>query len=230
MGDTMKSKFKSTIPFGIIGLGRFGFALADRLADAHKEILVIDKDEAKIKKLQGKVSDVFVLHELDKVSLEETGIQNCDTVIVCIGEDVQASIITTLNVIELGVPRVIAKAVTTEHGRVLEKIGAEVIFPERDRAIRLAQLLVNSRALESIQLSDEFSVSQFKLNSYFANKTVLDLDLRNHFGLNIIAMCTDGKSTVEINADYRFRLNDIIVVAGRKENVQEFDAFLQHQD
>lgn len=226
----MRAKFKSTIPFGIIGLGRFGFALAEHLSQYHKEILVIDQDECKIKKLQDKVTNVFVIKQLDKASLEETGIQNCETVIVCIGEEIQASIITVLNIIELGVPRVIAKAVSTEHGRVLQKLGAEVIYPERERAVRLAQVLINSRALESIHLSEEFSISQFKLNPCFEGRTVLDLDMRNRFGLNIIALSSDGTSTVEINTDYRFKVNDVIVVAGRKENVQQFDDYLRKQD
>ena len=120
--------YKSTIAFGVIGLGRFGFSLAETLADNGKEVLVLDNNESKVRQIQDKVQQAFVITQPDKSTLEEAGIQNCGTVIVCIGEHVEASILTTLNVIELGVPRVIAKAISAEHGRVLQKIGAEVVY------------------------------------------------------------------------------------------------------
>ena len=101
---------KSIIEFGIIGLGRFGFALAKTLADAGREVLVIDNNESKIKQIRNITENAFVVGPLDKESLEDAGIQNCGTVIVCIGEKVDVSILTTLNVISMGVPRVIAKA------------------------------------------------------------------------------------------------------------------------
>ncbi|HAX73760.1 MAG TPA: TrkA family potassium uptake protein [Firmicutes bacterium] len=224
----MRAKFKSTINFGIIGLGRFGLALADQLADYNDDILVIDRDETRLKNIQDKVANVYSLQQLDKNSLAETGIQNCETVIVCIGEDMQMSIITTLNVIELGVPRVIARAVSVEHGRVLEKIGAEVIYPERDRALRLAQMLMQSRALECIQLSDEFSISQFDLHRVYEGISIIDADFRNRFGLNIIAISSDGFTTAEIDTAYKFKENDTVVVAGRKESIQLFDEYLRN--
>ncbi|MEG1500689.1 MAG: TrkA family potassium uptake protein, partial [Clostridiales bacterium] len=132
------------VPFGIIGLGRFGLALAETLARMGKEIVVLDSHEDKIKMVQDKVSYGFVAKRLDKATLSEAGIQNCQTVIICIGEEVEASILATLNVIELGVPQVIAKAISYDHGKVLSKIGAKVVYPERDMAVRLANMLTCS--------------------------------------------------------------------------------------
>ncbi len=143
---------KAIIEFGIIGLGRFGFALAKTLADAGKEVLVIDNNESKIKQIRNITENAFVVGPLDKESLEDAGIQNCGTVIVCIGEKVDVSILTTLNVISMGVPRVIAKAFSYEQGLILEKIGAEVIYPENDMAIRLANRLISSSTVDSIEL------------------------------------------------------------------------------
>lgn len=114
-------KYKSTIPFGVIGLGRFGFALAETLADMGKDVLVLDSNEDKINQIQDKVGNALVTPHLDKATLKEAGIQNCETVIVCIGEQIEISILTTLNVIELGVPRVISKAISAEHGKILKK-------------------------------------------------------------------------------------------------------------
>ncbi|HHT96373.1 MAG TPA: TrkA family potassium uptake protein [Clostridiales bacterium] len=151
---------KPIIDFGIIGLGRFGYALASKLAQANKEVLVLDSSEIKIKQIRNLTDNAFVVDSLNRETLEQAGIKNCGTVIVCIGENIEASILTTLNVIELGVPRVIAKAMSFEHGKVLEKIGAEVIYPEFDMAMRLAERLISSKVLEFIMLSNDMTISE----------------------------------------------------------------------
>ena len=127
--------YKSVVEFGIIGIGRFGFSLAKALIEAGRDVIVLDCDENKIKNIRSLTDNAFVVNNLDKETLQETGIQNCETVFVCIGEKIDVNILTTLNVINLGVPRVISKAITYEQGCVLEKIGAEVVYPESDMAI-----------------------------------------------------------------------------------------------
>ena len=107
---------KGSIEFGIIGIGRFGFALAKTLIGAGKEVIVLDSDENKVKQIRSYTDNAFVVKNLSKETLEETGIQNCETVFVCIGEKMDVSILTTLNVINMGVKRVIAKANTYEQG------------------------------------------------------------------------------------------------------------------
>ena len=141
-------KGKETYSYGIIGLGRFGTALAKTLSEAGKEVVVIDHMECKVRELRQYTENAFVSEDLSKEVLEEIGIQNCDTVIVCIGEKIDTSILTTLNVVSLGVPRVIAKAISPEQGEVLEKIGAEVVYPERDMALRLAKRLLTNNILD----------------------------------------------------------------------------------
>ncbi|MFQ9511758.1 MAG: potassium channel family protein, partial [Lachnospiraceae bacterium] len=111
---------QSTIEYGIIGLGRFGTALAKTLAEAGREVLVLDNNENKVKDIREVTQHAFVVDHLDKNVLEEAGIQNCETVIICIGEKIDVSILTTMNVISMGVPRVIAKALSFEQGAVLE--------------------------------------------------------------------------------------------------------------
>ncbi|HBI72537.1 MAG TPA: TrkA family potassium uptake protein, partial [Lachnospiraceae bacterium] len=184
-------KRKPAIEFGIIGLGRFGTALASSLAESGKEIMVLDSNESKIKQIRNFTDNAFVVGDLTRESLEEAGIQNCGTVIVCIGEKIDVSILTTLNVINMGVPRVIAKAISQEQGQVLEKIGAEVIYPEHDMAIRLAKRLVASRVMDYIVLNNDISITELKLTSKIAGETVQQVNLRKKFKLNIIAIETN---------------------------------------
>ncbi len=219
-------EYKASIAFGVIGLGRFGFALAETLAENGKEVLVLDMNGSKIKQIQDKVQQAFVVSQLDKPTLEEAGIQNCATVIVCIGEQVEASILTALNVIELGVPRVIAKAISTEHGRVLQKIGAEAVYPERDRAIRLANSLSRSGAMDFLDLSSEHVISEMRLNDKFHGKSVMELDLRKKFNLNIIAVVRGNETIVEVHPDLKLNASDVIVVIGKKDNVAKLERLI----
>jgi len=218
--------FKSTIDFGVVGLGRFGFALAETLSEKGKEVLVLDNNESKIKQIQDKVQQAFVIAELDKPTLEETGIQNCETVIVCIGENIEASILTTLNVIELGVNRVIAKAISAEHGKVLCKIGAEVVYPEKDRAVRLAMSLSTLRAIDYIDLSNRYAISEIKLTDKLYGKTIVELNIRKKFGLNIIAVIRKSETIVDITPDIQLIIDDLIVVIGSKDSIIRFEQFL----
>ena len=133
---------KNMKSYGVIGLGRFGSALAQTLAEAGEEVIVVDNTEAKVRALRQFTEHAYVTEDLNKETLEEIGIQNCDTVIVCIGEKIDTSILTTLTVVGLGVPQVIAKAISRDQGEVLEKIGAEVVYPEHDMALKVAKRLL----------------------------------------------------------------------------------------
>lgn len=217
---------KSTIEFGIIGLGRFGYALAETLLKAGKDVLVIDRDENIIKKIRSLTENAFIVDQLNKESLEETGIQNCHTVVVCIGEKIEVSILTTLNVINMGVPKVIAKAISYEQGCVLEKIGAEVVYPERDMGIRLGNKLLYSNLLDFIQLRDDITISELKVTDKISGQTISELNIRRKFNLNIIAIERDSITVVEITPDCILNENDFVVVIGNKSNVEKFEKFL----
>lgn len=214
------------VEYGIIGLGRFGYALATSLAESGKEVMVIDNTENKIKQIRSLVAEAFVVEDLERETLESTGIQNCKTAVVCIGEQVDKSILTTLNIISMGVPRVIAKATSSDQGCVLEKIGAEVVYPERDLAERLANRLLCPHALDFIRLNDDITVSEIKLTKALVGQTVAKADLRRRFALNIIALEKDNTTNIEVMPDYQFEDNDIIVVVGKKENIRKFEQYL----
>jgi trk system potassium uptake protein TrkA len=219
-------KHKPAIEFGIIGLGRFGFSLASTLAEANREILVLDSSENKIRQIRHLTDNALVVSDLSKEALTEAGIQNCGTVIICIGEKVDVSILTTLNVISMGVPRVIAKAISLEQGKILEKIGAEAIYPEHDMALRLARHLMSSRIMDHITLNDDIAIAEVKLSSKIAGQTVSQASLRKKFKLNIIAIEQDKKTITEITPELILREDDITVLVGKQEHIRNFEIYL----
>ncbi|NLB36823.1 MAG: TrkA family potassium uptake protein [Clostridiales bacterium] len=219
-------RIKKTASYGVIGLGRFGLALARTLAEAGKDVLVIDNNEAKIRDVRRYTESAFVAKDLSKETLEEAGIHNCDTVIVCIGEKIDVSILTTLNVVSLGVPNVIAKAISYEQGKVLEKIGANVVYPEHDSAVRLAKKLVSRSVLEYIPLGYDIQIAELKVTKYYAGMDVMKLNLRQKFGLNIIAIEREGIITTEIKPEFVFNENDTIVAIGKEDNIIKAEEYL----
>lgn len=218
--------YKSTIEYGIIGAGRFGLALAERLLESGRDVLIIDNKESNLKPLRNLTENIFIVNELDKESLEDTGIQNCNTVIVCIGEKIETSILTTINLINMGVPRVIAKAVSYEQGCVLEKIGAEVVYPERDMGIRLADKLMYANLFDFIQLGDDITISKLKITSKISGQTVEQVNIRKKFKLNIIAIERENVTVVEVTPDCVLKENEFIVVIGTKKNIEKFEQYI----
>lgn len=213
----MKKKKKEKNIYGIIGLGRFGYALAIELAQSGADIIAIDRDEEKVRELREYTENAFIVKSLDKKTLSETGFHNCDVAIVCIGEHLDTSILTTLNLVSLGIPKVIAKATGAEHGEILEKLGAEVVYPERDIAIRLARRLEASRVLDYIQLSEKLNISKLLVPKSLVGQNVKTADLRGRFGVNIIAIENDSVVNESIGPGYVFREGDILFVSGRRE-------------
>ena len=138
----------------VIGLGRFGFSVAKTLAKYGSEVIAIDREEERVKKVSEFVSYAVQLDAMDEKALRSVGVQNVDTAIVSIGENIEASILVVMLLKEIGIRNIIAKAVTTLHGKVLENLGVQrIIFPERDMAIRVAHSLIRPNVLEQLELS-----------------------------------------------------------------------------
>lgn len=211
-----KKKKNDKNTYGIIGLGRFGTALALELAAAGAEFMVLDRDEEKIREMREYTENAYIVRNLEKKTLAETGIQSCDVAVVCIGEQMDTSILTVLNLVSLGVPKVIAKSASTEHGMILEKLGAEVVFPERDMAIRLAHRLEASRVLDYIQLSEKLNISKQLVPEKILGKTVVEANLRGEFGVNIIAVENNGSLMEAVAPNYTFRPGDILYLSGSR--------------
>lgn len=220
MFSKSKKKVNDTT-YGIIGLGRFGLALALELAASNADLIVLDRDEEKVRLLRDYTDNAYVVKSLDRKTLEETGIKECDVAVVCIGEQIDTSILTVLNLVSLGIPSVIAKASSAEHGEILEKLGAEVVFPERDMAIRLANRLETARLLDFIQLSEQLNISKIVIPDKIVGKSVLTVNLRGNFGVNIIAVESGGKLIETIHPDFVFSKGDIMFISGSKDGLNK---------
>ena len=202
------------VSYGIVGLGRFGYALAKALAELDADLLILDKDEEKIRGMREYTENALVIKNLDKPSLLETGIQNCDIAIVCIGEQMDISILTTLHLVSMGIPKVVARATSAEHGEILEKLGAKVVFPERDMAERLAKRMEEANMPEFAQLNDKVGIAKLIVADEMEGESVYDADLETRFAVKLIAIENNSEIMSDIDPYYEFEEDDIVYVLG----------------
>ena len=219
----MIKKKKESASFGVIGLGRFGTALAITLAQAGKEVIAVDRDESRVKELRQYTDYAFVADTIYSDTLKEIGIQNCDVVAVCIGEKIDASILITMSVIDLGVPKVIAKARSVEQGEVLKRIGATVVYPEKDMAVRHGYRLISSTFMDYIALDNSVEIRQISVPESMLGASVIELNIRKKYGLNIIAVQNGHETNIEIAQENRFHEGDVLVVIGKIKNIDRME-------
>ena len=220
-------KQNAATSFGVIGLGRFGSALVKTLADAGKEVIAVDRSEQAVKAVRKYTDFAFVVESLSQETLEETGIQNCNTVAICIGEAIDISILTTMLVINMGVPHVIAKATSQVHGEVLKQLGAAVVYPESDMAVRIGKRLISGNLIDYISLDDGVEVRRIQVGGKLVGRTIQELDVRRAYGINIIAIERNHQTDVEFSAQYRFQEGDSVTVIGNVEKIDGFEAETQ---
>lgn len=213
---------KSKKIYGVIGLGRFGMPLAQRLALAGEEVIGVDMNEDKVEEFREFSDLAFVTKSLHKEVLREMGIQNCDLVVVCIGSNIEASILATMNIINLGVPTVISKATSEVQGEVLEKLGAKVVYPEYDMAVRTAKKILQKNLRDYISMGKDVEIVEVELTDKMIGKSILDLDLRNRYSLNVIAIHHEKGIELEFLPSYQLKKGDVVVVIGKEENVSRF--------
>ena len=205
----------------VIGLGRFGMPLAKKLAEAGKEVIGVDMDEERVKEFREFSEYAFVAKKLSKEVLIEIGIQNCDLVAVCIGSKVETSILVTLNVLNLGVP-VISKATSAEQGEVLAKLGATVVYPERDMALRIAKRILRKNLVDFLPIGKDLESIEIEVSDRMVGKTIVDMDLRRRYSLNVIAIHHEEQIETDVRPDCRLCHGDTITVIGKEENVTRF--------
>lgn len=216
--------------FAVIGLGRFGSAVAETLAEAGAEVLAIDEDEVKVKALSDVTTIAVECDATDEKALREAGVQNVDTAIVSIGENIEASILVVMLLKELGVGEIIAKAVNDLHGKILRHIGVgRVVYPERDMAKRVAQSLIRPEFLEQIVLSPEYSIVEMSAPAFVWGKSIREANLRADYGVSVIAIkkqfFVDGvkKETWNINPapDDKIQKEDVLIVLGANKDIEK---------
>ena len=221
----MKKITKEKGTFGVIGLGRFGSALAQGLAASGAEVIVADQVESKVNEARAYTEFAYVIHNLSKQNLEDVGFGTCDAVIICIGA-LDVSLLTAMNLLALGVKRVMAKAVSREHGQLLEKIGAEMVFQERDMGARLAQRLTGSSLMDYIRLNNEMDIAECPVPRKLVGVRITDSNLRQKYGINVVAIQSGSKITTHIEPGYPFKKTDSLVILGRSEDILRFHADL----
>ena len=208
--------------FLVIGLGRFGTSLALRLMDNGSEVMVLDSDEELVSRIAPQVTQAKVGDCMDEEVLRSLDPASFDFSFVCISHSFQASMETTSLLKELGAPMVVAKADRDIHARLLLKIGAdEVVFPERDMAARTAMRFSVNGALEYIELTPGYAIFELDVPDHWADKTLLDLDIRKRWGVNVIGRKEDGSILPVDAAGFRFKADTHIMVAGRPDNVSK---------
>ncbi len=212
---------KGTI--GIVGLGKFGMQLAEELVENGRKIVCIDKDEKKVRKALELTDYAFVSEDLSKETFEETGFKQCETIVICIGEHLDTAILATLNALSLGVKKVVAMSATDETGQILEKLGAEVVYPYKDSADHLAKKILTNNILEFISLKGEIEIAEIKVPKTFIGKSIIDSNIRQNFGINIIALENGDSINTKIDPHYIFKDGDAVVVIGDTKSLRKFE-------
>jgi trk system potassium uptake protein TrkA len=222
--------------FGVIGLGRFGSAMATTLAELGHDVIGIDGDEARVQALADVLTHAVQLDATDEKALRAAGIKDVDVAVVSIGEDLEASLLVVMQLRELGVQTIVAKAVTPIHGRILEKLGvSRVIFPEREMAVRIAHSLVMANVIDYIELSRDFSIVELPAPDGFVGRTLKQLELRPRLGLTLVAIKrrTDGSERIVTNiapsADEKIQRGDILALLGSNERLNRLDELLRQR-
>lgn len=214
--------------YAVIGLGRFGHAVARTLVELDCEVLAIDNDEEKVRAVSDFVTHAVILDAMDEKALRSAGAQNVDVAVVSIGENIEASILVVMILKELGVRCIVAKAVTPLHGRVLENLGVDrIVYPERDMAVRIAHSLIRPTIVEQLELSADYSIIEIPAPDVFVGKSLKDTRMRTDYGVNLIAI----KNIVQEAGGRKERWNvnplptdvirkgDLLVLVGKNEDL-----------
>ncbi len=211
--------------FLIIGLGRFGTSLAQELCSQGHEVLAMDILPERVQAVADQVTCAVAGDARDPEVLAGVGARNFDCAVVAASTDIGTSALITLNLKELGGPRVVSKANSMVHSKVLEKIGADlVVFPEQEMALSLARRLVNGDILNYIELSDEYSIVERTLPESWVGKSIVELNIRAKWKLTVIAVRRKDHMTIAPGGDFVFQgTEDCLVVLGRNSNIERLE-------
>lgn len=212
--------------FAVIGVGKFGHYLAVSLYEKGHEVVAVDRRSHLVQDIRDLVSQAVVADSTDVHALEALGLEEMDAVVVCIGDSsLSNSILTTLNVHDIGVKRLLAKAVNDSHARILRKIGAdEVFFPEKDQAVALAERLHNPNILDYLPFLEGYSMIQLHPPEAFVGKALKELDLINRFGVQVVAIReseNSGDMRMIPTGDFRMRPENVMIILGPNDSLEE---------
>jgi trk system potassium uptake protein TrkA len=207
----------------VIGMSSFGFFLCRAMAEHNLSVMAIDSDEAKIDDVKPFVEKAIIADATDKDVLKDLGLSEADVVVVSLGEKIDASILVTYYLRELGVKEIIAKAIGEDHGRILNIVGAsQVVFPEKDMAERLANILERSSIMDYFEIAEGYSILEIAPPPSFVNKTLAELDLTNKYNVQVIMIkeLVPERITVVPKAAQLIKESDVLVLLGRDEDLE----------
>jgi trk system potassium uptake protein TrkA len=208
--------------FAVIGYGSFGSNMAKTLFAKGHEVLVIDKDRERISAAKDFATNAVMSDSAVKENLEALGLRDMDVVVVSMGHEMEASVLTTLYLRELGAKRILTKALSEDHAKVLEAVGAtEVVYPEKDMAVRTALRLSSPNILEYLPLSHGITIQEIAPPARFIGKTLKEIDLTNRYGVQVVAVKEIISDHVVVipRADFVVKDSDILVLIGEEEQL-----------
>lgn len=213
--------------YAVIGLGRFGGSVCRELSLEGMPVLAIDLNENRINEFKNIASHAVIADATDEATLKELGINNIDHVIVAIGDNIQASILTTVMLSDMGIKKITVKAQNDYHERILKKIGAhQVVHPERDMGKRIAHSIISNNILDYLELSDEHSIVEVKAGEKMVGKTLAELGIRAKYGCNVVAIKSGDDINVSPSAQLRLQADDILIVVGSNDDISKFEKHL----
>jgi len=213
--------------FAVIGLGSFGAHVAQTLYEKGNEVVAVDKDKEKVEEVKTFVSHAVNMDATVKENLQALGVGEMDVVVVSSGPEMESSILTVLYLHEMGVKRIIAKALTEDHAKILEAVGAtEVIYPEKDMALKTALKLSNPNILEYLPLISGLGIQEIAPPEKFMGKSLKELDLRNKYGIQVIAIkeLIPEKTTFIPRADFVIKDSDILIIMGEEKQLAKINS------
>lgn len=207
--------------FVVIGLGRFGSAVAEELCSLGNQVLAIDPDQEAVQRIADKVTQAVVANAQEPDALRMLGVSNFDCAVVAFSNDIGASVLSSLNLKDLGIPRLICKARNHMHAEVLRRIGADlVVFPEDESGRKLARSMANHDIFNYIELSAQHGISEMLLPDSWIGKTLRQLDVRAKHHVTVIAVQgRQGGMQVSPSADYCFQAGDIVFALGDNDSI-----------
>lgn len=209
----------------VLGLGRFGSALARKLYERNVVVMAVDRDYTKVQRMADQVTYAAQADMTDEEAMKDLGIKNFDIAVIATGSNIEASIEATLLCKDAGITTVIAKATTATHERILVKIGADkIIFPELDSGERLARVISGSNLLEFIEFSNEFSLAEVRVHKAWVGQDLMDLDFRNKYNLNVVAYERSGQTIVNPGPHTKIEKNDLMVIIGKSDDVEKISS------
>ncbi len=208
----------------VLGLGRFGGSLVKEFNELGIDTMAVDKSIDKVNEFSQYATHTIQANTLDESTLKQLGIRNFDLVVVSFGDDIEASLLTTLHLKELGVQQVWAKAQNDYHHKVLDKIGADrIIHPERDMAKRVAHHIASEKIIDFIELSKEHSIVEIVASEKLHNHTLLELDIRAKYGCSVVGIQRDENVIVAPLAEEVLQKGDVLIVIGHNADLNRFE-------